>query len=52
MEYKAPLRDIRFGLHEVLDMESHYAKLGLEDINAELLDAFLEEGAKFCAEIK
>lgn len=48
MEYKAPLRDIRFVLHELLDMEGHYAKLGLEDVNAELLDAFLEEGAKFC----
>ena len=47
MEYKAPLRDMRFVLHEVLNMDAHYAKLGVEDVNGELLDAFLEEGAKF-----
>jgi alkylation response protein AidB-like acyl-CoA dehydrogenase len=48
MEYKAPLRDIRFVMHELLDIDGHYQKLGLEEINGELLDAMLEEGAKFC----
>ena len=46
-DYKAPLRDMRFVLNEVLDLDGHYASLGLEDINSELLNAFLEEGAKF-----
>ncbi len=46
-DYKAPLRDMRFVLNEVLDLDGHYAKLGLEEVNSELLNAFLEEGAKF-----
>ena len=46
-DYKAPLRDMRFVLNEVLDMDGHYQGLGLEEINSELLNAFLEEGAKF-----
>ncbi|AFT69207.1 Acyl-CoA dehydrogenase [Alloalcanivorax dieselolei B5] len=46
-EYKVPLRDMRFVLNEVLDLDAHYAKLGLEEVNSELLNAFLEEGAKF-----
>ncbi|MEY1661104.1 acyl-CoA dehydrogenase C-terminal domain-containing protein [Isoalcanivorax beigongshangi] len=48
-EYKAPVRDMRFVLHELLNIDEHYAALGLEDVNAELIDAFLEEGAKFAA---
>ena len=47
-QYKAPVRDIRFVLHEVLDVSSHYAALrGNEDVNQELIDAILEEGARF-----
>ncbi|MCK2169451.1 acyl-CoA dehydrogenase N-terminal domain-containing protein, partial [Thalassospira xiamenensis] len=46
-EYKVPLRDMRFVLNEVLDLDAHYARLGLEEVNSELLNAFLEEGAKF-----
>ncbi len=47
MEYKAPLRDMRFVLHEVLDINNHYADLGVEELDKDMLDAFLEEGAKF-----
>ncbi len=46
-EYKAPLRDMRFVLNEVLDLDGHYARLGLEEVNSELLNAVLEEGARF-----
>ena len=46
-DYKAPLRDMRFVLNEVLDMDGHFAKLGLDEVNSELIDAILEEGAKF-----
>ncbi|MCW8885613.1 MAG: acyl-CoA dehydrogenase C-terminal domain-containing protein [Motiliproteus sp.] len=47
-EYKAPLRDIRFVLHELLEMDKHYASLpGAEEATPELVDAILEEGAKF-----
>ena len=46
-EYKAPLRDMQFVLHEVLDLDSHYEKLGLEEVNSELVNALMDEGAKF-----
>jgi alkylation response protein AidB-like acyl-CoA dehydrogenase len=46
-QYKAPLRDIRFVLYDVLDVEKHYARLpGAEDLNAEVVDAMLSEAAK------
>jgi alkylation response protein AidB-like acyl-CoA dehydrogenase len=48
-EYKAPIRDIQFVMHEVLNSEERYAALrGDEDVNRELIDAIVEEGAKFC----
>lgn len=47
MEYKAPLRDIRFVLNEILKMPEHYKALGQEDLDSDMLNAFLEEGAKF-----
>ncbi|MDF1782331.1 MAG: acyl-CoA dehydrogenase C-terminal domain-containing protein [Alcanivoracaceae bacterium] len=46
-EYKAPVRDMRFVLNEVFNLDEHYQKLGLEEVNSELVNAFLEEGAKF-----
>ncbi len=46
-QYKAPLRDIRFVLHELLEVEKHYARLpGGADLNEELVDAMLGEAAK------
>ncbi len=51
-EYKAPLRDIRFALNELLDFESHYAGLpGAEEATPDLVDAILEEGAKFSEQV-
>ncbi|PCJ30027.1 MAG: acyl-CoA dehydrogenase, partial [Moraxellaceae bacterium] len=48
-EYKAPVRDIQFVLHEVLNAEEGYKVLrGDDEVNRELIDAILEEGAKFC----
>ncbi len=47
-DYKAPLREIRFTLNELLGMEQHYASLpGCEDATTEMVDAIIEEGAKF-----
>lgn len=47
-DYKAPLRDIRFVMNELLESDKHYAALpGAEEATAELIDAILEEGAKF-----
>jgi alkylation response protein AidB-like acyl-CoA dehydrogenase len=47
-EYKAPLRDINFVINEVLESEKLYQTLpGFEDATADLLNAIIEEGAKF-----
>ena len=47
-DYKVPLRDIRFVLNELLDNPQHYAGLsGAEDATPDMVDAILEEGAKF-----
>jgi len=46
-QYKAPVRDMRFILNEVLGLDGHYQKLGLDEVNSELINAFLEEGARF-----
>ncbi len=50
-EYKAPLRDIKFVMHELLDCESHYAKLGYEDATPDMVDAILAEAAKFAENV-
>ncbi|TMH94608.1 MAG: acyl-CoA dehydrogenase [Betaproteobacteria bacterium] len=48
-EYKAPLRDMHFVLHELAGL-AEVAKLpGYEEINAELVDQILEESAKFAS---
>jgi len=47
-EYKAPLRDISFVMNEVLEAEKLFQTLpGYEEASADLLDAIIEEGAKF-----
>ncbi|MHA1567023.1 MAG: acyl-CoA dehydrogenase family protein, partial [Alphaproteobacteria bacterium] len=47
--YRAPLDDMRFLMHEVLDFDGVVATLpGFEDASRDLVDAVLEEGAKFC----
>src|SRR5690554_3036454 len=51
-EYKAPLRDIRFVMNELLDSEQHYATLqGGEDATPDMVDAIIQEGAKFCEQV-
>ncbi len=46
--FKVPLRDMRFCLHEVLQYTGKCADLGgYEDVNEELLDAVLDEAGKF-----
>ena len=47
-EYKAPQREMKFVLNEVLNIEEHYQRLpGCEEATADVVDAILEEGAKF-----
>jgi len=45
--YKAPLRDMRFVMNELLDFPSHYNSLPNGEDAVEVTDAILEEGAKF-----
>jgi alkylation response protein AidB-like acyl-CoA dehydrogenase len=46
-EYKAPLRDMQFVLHEVFKAESLWQNMpGTSEVNRELADAILEESAK------
>ena len=41
--YRAPLRDIRFVVHDVLDFEDHYRSYGRDDLSGELLEGVLED---------
>ncbi|TXS90706.1 acyl-CoA dehydrogenase [Parahaliea maris] len=51
-EYKAPLRDMQFVMHEVLDSEALYQSLpGYEDATADLMNAIVDEGAKFAENV-
>lgn len=49
-QYKAPLRDMHFVLHELLNIEQHYAKLPAyaDLVSRELVDQYLETAADFC----
>jgi hypothetical protein len=46
--YKAPLRDMRFVLDEVLKIDRFDNLPGFSDAPKDVRDAILEEGAKFC----
>jgi alkylation response protein AidB-like acyl-CoA dehydrogenase len=48
--YKAPLRDMRFVLHELHADPDARPLPGLEDITPDVADAILEEAARFCAD--
>nr|WP_010132832.1 acyl-CoA dehydrogenase C-terminal domain-containing protein [Microbulbifer agarilyticus] len=50
-EIKIPLRDMRFSMRELLNWDQHYAALGYEDASPDVVDAILEEGAKFCENV-
>jgi len=48
MSYQAPLRDMRFVLHELFDAAAHCERLG-NGLDRELIDGVLEEAAAFAA---
>jgi alkylation response protein AidB-like acyl-CoA dehydrogenase len=50
MSYQAPLRDMRFVLHELFDISAHCELLG-NGLDRELIDGVLEEGARYAAEV-
>ncbi len=51
-QYKAPLRDMRFLMNEVLDYPAHYAALpNGKDADMDTTDAILEGAAQLCEEV-
>ncbi len=46
--YRAPVRDQRFVLHDVLDIAQYGDLPGFADADGDTIDAILEESAKFC----
>ncbi len=51
MTYAAPLRDMRFVLHEVIGLDEIMALPGHEAVTPELADAILDEAARFAADV-
>ena len=52
LHYKAPLRDMRFLINEVLDYPTHYASLSNgAEATPEMVDAILEGAATLCEEV-
>lgn len=49
--YKAPLDDIRFVLHDLLNAGQVSEFEGLEEASADMMDSILEEGGKICEEV-
>ncbi|GGC20412.1 acyl-CoA dehydrogenase [Novosphingobium marinum] len=49
--YKAPVRDARFIVNEVLDLPALAGKPGFESASADLVDAVIEEAGKFASEV-
>ncbi len=51
-QYVAPLRDMQFVLHELLDVEAELKQIPrYADVDREVIDQVLEEGGKFTAEV-
>ncbi|HTO19149.1 MAG TPA: acyl-CoA dehydrogenase C-terminal domain-containing protein [Pseudomonas sp.] len=52
-DYAAPLRDMRFVLHELLEAPALWARLPAlaETVDADTADAILEEAAKVCGQL-
>jgi len=49
--YKAPLKDMRFVLNEVIDVSRVSSLPGYGEVTPDLIDAILEEGAKLCENV-
>ena len=48
MQYKAPLRDMQFVLHELLDSTSHYKSIPeYEEVEKDIIDSYIEAAASF-----
>jgi len=50
-EYNAPLRDIRFAMQELAGLEQVISLPGCEEATPDVVDAILDEAAKFASEV-
>ncbi len=50
-EYRAPLEDIRFVLHDLVGVESLASFPGYEEASTDVVDAVLDEAARFAGEV-
>jgi 3-(methylthio)propanoyl-CoA dehydrogenase len=50
-DYTAPLRDMRFVITELADLENIVGLPGYEDASADLVDAVLDEAGKFAGAV-
>jgi alkylation response protein AidB-like acyl-CoA dehydrogenase len=51
-QYAAPLRDMQFVLHELLDVESELKQMPVHaDIDVDTVNQVIEEAGKFCADV-
>lgn len=50
VDYRAPIRDLQFVLHEMLQLSSYQDTTGFEDASEDLINAILEEAGKFTSE--
>ncbi|OOR89891.1 acyl-CoA dehydrogenase [Moraxella caviae] len=52
MQYTAPLRDIRFAMHELLDSKAHYARLSdHQELDTDTINSYLEAAADFAQSV-
>jgi alkylation response protein AidB-like acyl-CoA dehydrogenase len=49
--YEAPLADMRFVLFDLLDVEPLFTRLGFGDASRDIVDAVLDEGARFAGSV-
>ena len=51
-EYRAPQRDMKFVMDELLELPAHYASLpGCEEVTSDLVSAIRDEAAKFATNV-
>ena len=50
-QYRAPLRDQKFVLNELLDVQQYTHLDGFAEATPDIIDAILEEGAKLCENV-
>lgn len=46
-EYRAPIADFQFLLHDWLKVSEHYASIGKQDIDTDLVNEIISQGARF-----